>query len=213
MGNRTVLGVFETILYKKYIETVPDSGKHILAYQTDDSLVVYMAFNDAIADYAVEHQKLGGDSFSFNRMSWIKPGFLWMMYRSGWADKENQNRILALWISKKDFEKILSQTVHSSFDEKVYGSRENWRLELKTKKVRLQWDPDHDPHGNNLERKAIQLGLKGKMLRLFATGMVMKIEDVTEFVKTQKNILKSSGVGNLMIPNETVFKSLTTALL
>jgi len=25
-----------------------------------------------------------------NRMTWIKPNFLWMMYRSGWASKKNQ---------------------------------------------------------------------------------------------------------------------------
>ncbi|MFM7854759.1 MAG: DUF4291 family protein [Flammeovirgaceae bacterium] len=27
---------------------------------------------------------------SLNRMTWMKPNFLWMMYRSGWATKHNQ---------------------------------------------------------------------------------------------------------------------------
>jgi hypothetical protein len=26
--------------------------------------------------------------------------------------------------------------------------------------VRLQWNPDHDPTGNKLERRALQLGLR-----------------------------------------------------
>ncbi|WP_458785448.1 DUF4291 family protein [Vallitalea sediminicola] len=28
-----------------------------------------------------------GSSFKLNRMTWVKPSFLWMMYRSGWAKK------------------------------------------------------------------------------------------------------------------------------
>ncbi len=39
-----------------------------------------------------------------NRMTWIKPNFLWMMYRSGWAVKKNQERILAIKLTKKGFE-------------------------------------------------------------------------------------------------------------
>ena len=29
-------------------------------------------------------------------MSWIKTSFLWMMHRSGWGTKENQERILQI---------------------------------------------------------------------------------------------------------------------
>ena len=37
-------------------------------------------------------------------MSWIKPNFLWMMYRCGWAAKENQKSVLAISINKTDFD-------------------------------------------------------------------------------------------------------------
>jgi len=33
--------------------------------------------------------------------------------------------------------------------------------------VRLQWDPDHSPKGEKLARRAIQLGLKGKVCIVF----------------------------------------------
>ncbi|MFT5999906.1 MAG: hypothetical protein ACI81P_002365 [Neolewinella sp.] len=39
------------------------------------------------------HQQLGGPAFSYQRMSWIKPNFLWMMYRCGWAKKQDQERL------------------------------------------------------------------------------------------------------------------------
>lgn len=198
--------MIKTLTYTNYLDRIPKDGKHILAYQTDSEIVVYMAFNDAIANYAIEHQKLGGSYFSFNRMSWIKTNFLWMMHRSGWANKENQNRILAIWIKKTDFERILEQAAHSSYKPEIYETHENWEESLKLKKVRLQWDPDHTPHGNREDRKAIQLGLKDKMLRFFAADMIVKIDDVTEFVKTQKSKLKSEGINNLEVPKEEIFK-------
>ncbi len=195
----------ETILYTKYLKGIPKEGQHILAQQSETELIVYMAFNDAIANYAIENQVFGGDDFSFNRMSWIKTNFLWMMHRSGWGSKENQNRILAIWIKRTDFEKILEQAVHSSYQADIYHNHENWQTALKTKKVRLQWDPNHSPHGNKEERKAIQLGLKDKILRLFATEMIVKIEDITDFVKAQKEILKTEGITKLLVAKEHVF--------
>ena len=51
----------------------------------DDGVYFYQAFNDAIADWAVEHQALGGPAFNATRMTWIKPSFAWVLYRSGYA--------------------------------------------------------------------------------------------------------------------------------
>ena len=35
---------------------------------------------------------------------------------------------------------------------------------MAASEVRLQWDPDHDPHGRPLARRALQLGLRGEAL-------------------------------------------------
>ena len=42
-------------------------------------------YNDKIADYALEHQKFGGKHFNPYRMTWIKPSFAWMLFRSGYG--------------------------------------------------------------------------------------------------------------------------------
>src|SRR4051812_43117942 len=102
--------------YLEAVERLPKEGQHILAYKQDEQIVVYQAYNDQIADYAVENQMLGGTHYSYNRMSWIKPNFLWMMYRCGWTAKENQDRVLAIWLNKAEFENILQQAVFSSFN-------------------------------------------------------------------------------------------------
>ena len=49
-------------------------------------------------------------------MTWIKPSFLWMMYRSGWGTKTDQERILAIDITREGFNTILSGVVLSAFD-------------------------------------------------------------------------------------------------
>ena len=77
----------------------PGSGRHILAQFDAESVVVYQAYNPAIGQFAARHGYFGGD-FGMSRMSWIKPNFLWMMYRSGWGTKENQEVTLAVRLSE-----------------------------------------------------------------------------------------------------------------
>jgi hypothetical protein len=93
-----------TETYPNAVLALPDVGQHIIAHQTETQLVVYQAYKPAIADFAVQNQYLGGAAFNYGRMSWIKPNFLWMMYRCGWASKENQERVLAFWLDKAAFE-------------------------------------------------------------------------------------------------------------
>jgi Domain of unknown function (DUF4291) len=78
-------------------------------------------------------------------MSWIKPNFLWMMYRSGWGTKPGQEVVLAIWLKRTAFDAILAEAVHSTYTEAVYGSQQQWKQAGQNPSVRLQWDPDHDP--------------------------------------------------------------------
>lgn len=192
--------------YTEQVKRLPGNGKQIIGNIEDHNIVVYQAFNPQIAEYAVRHQKIGGEHYSFARMSWIKPGFLWMMYRAGWASKEHQERILAITISMDNFKKILSQATISSYSEDIYKSHEEWKNELGNTEVRLQWDPDHDPFGNKQERKAIQLGMKGEILRKFCTEWVVKIEDITDFVKSGFEKVKVEDLENLEIPFEEIIR-------
>ncbi len=189
--------------YYTYLDRIPKTGKRIIGFQTDDEMVVYQAYKPSIAEYAVEKQTFGGLGFSFKRMSWIKPNFLWMMFRSGWAEKINQERVLAIWVKKKAFEQILNQAILTTFDEEIYGMREIWQRQLSVKRVRVQWDPDHDPQGNKLERKAIQLGLAGEALHFFANEAIQYVEDITPFVKKQSLYVKRNELDKLWVPVES----------
>lgn len=194
-----------TLSVRRHLEQAPewpDSGQHILAQFDSESIVVYQAYRPAIADYAVKHQCFGGE-FSFNRMSWIKPNFLWMMFRAGWATKDGQERILAVRIRRPFFDEILAGSVASSFGASGFHSQDEWKAALAASDVRLQWDPDHDPKGNCLQRRAVQLGLRGLMLRRYGTDEVIGVEDITPFVAEQREHVESRS--ELFVPVERVY--------
>jgi hypothetical protein len=163
----------------------PAEGRHILAQYDERSVVVYQAFCPAIGRWAVEHGRLGEGGFSFDRMSWIKPNFLWMMFRSGWATKPDQEVILAIRLAREGFDQLLAQAVPSSFVPELYPDKEAWQRAVSRSDVRLQWDPDHLPGGGKAERRAIQLGLRGATLRRYAEEWTLGVEDITPFVRAQ----------------------------
>lgn len=190
--------------YAEQTPVWPQSGRHIMAQFDADTIVVYQAYRPAIARFAVEHQRFGGE-FSFSRMSWIKPNFLWMMFRSGWASKEGQEHILAVRLKRSFFDELLEASVASSFSAGRHDSHEKWQEAVAQSDVRLQWDPDHDPNGNCLERRAVQLGLRGETLRRFGQSELISIEDVTPFVIEQRQNLKD-GFQGLQTPCEEIYR-------
>ena len=195
------------LITEPYLEQVkrwPRSGKHIMAQYDADTIVVYQAYRPAIGRFAAEHGYFGGE-FSLGRMSWIKPNFLWMMYRSGWGSKEGQEVVLAVRLLRTGFDTILSEAVHSTYLEGPDGSRQEWEQAVRRSEVRLQWDPDHDPSGQNVERRAIQLGLRGQALARYAREWIVGIEDISEFVREQSRHTERAQRERLVTPREEVY--------
>lgn len=192
--------------YKTIIKEWPLNGNHILAQFDDLNIIVYQAYNQKLAESIIQSQSFHSDlsiknGFNMNRMSWIKTNFLWMMYRSGWASKENQERVLAIKIKRTGFEELLRKAVIASKNSPI-----NLENNRSADQVRLQWDPDHNPDGSKVTsgRRAIQLGLRGDMLLKFSNEFITEISDITEFVIEQsKNISDES---KLLLPLETIYK-------
>ena len=190
--------------YLERLASWPATGRHVMAQYDDESVVVYQAYRPAIGRFAAEHGYFGGE-FSLGRMSWIKPNFLWMMYRAGWATKEGQEVVLAIWLARAGFDAILAQAVPSSFDDRRYADRAAWQQAVARSEVRLQWDPDHDPHGRPVERRAVQLGLRGSVLASYAREWIRGLEDITPFVREQHAVLTREGTAALVTPLERVY--------
>ena len=105
------------------------------------SIVMYQAYNDAIADAALKAGRFV-PPFSLGRMTWIKPSFLWLMHRSNWGQKSGQTRILKVRISRAGWEEALSLGVLTSYEAGIHRGSAEWRREFEAAPVHVQWDPE-----------------------------------------------------------------------
>lgn len=179
----------------------PQAGRVILAQYDAESVLVYQAYRPAIGRFAVQHQFFGGE-FKLGRMTWIKPNFLWMMYRSSWGESPGQEVVLGVRIRRAAFDSLLRDAVHSTFRPGLYAEEDHWRERVANSDVRLQWDPDHAPSGQALARRAVQLGLRGAATVAYSREWIVRIEDVSGFVAEQRHALRTGGVKNLKTPRE-----------
>ena len=197
----------ETERYSQQLQQWPAAGQHILANYDEHSIVVYQAYRASTGRYALEHGRLGGPDFSFSRMSWIKPNFLWMMYRSGWGSQPGQEYVLGLRVRRRFFDALLRDAVPSSFSASQFGAMEDWQAAVQSSDVRLQWDPDHAPSGARCERRAVQLGLRGQALHAFATEELLEVIDMRSFVAEQRFLAQDDSLA-LRTPRERVYEPL-----
>jgi uncharacterized iron-regulated protein len=82
--------------------------RQIRANFDTETITVYQAYNMEIAQAAVTTQKLNASPLFRARMTWVKPSWAWMMYRSGYSYKDKgQARILAIKMSREGFLEVL----------------------------------------------------------------------------------------------------------
>jgi hypothetical protein len=153
--------------------------RQIRALYDDSTIRVYQAYSDQIADSALAHGTFVSPPFKMERMTWIKPSFLWMMYRAGWGLKDaGQSRILAIDITREGFEWALAHSCSSHPDESM--SPEVWSQLKANAPVRVQWDPERDLFLRPLDHRAIQIGLSRQAVDLYVSQWIRRITDVTD---------------------------------
>ena len=154
-------------------------GRQVRAKHDDETLVVYQAYPPRIAEPAVAAGTFV-PPFKRERMTWIKPSFLWMMYRCGWATKPGQERVLAVKITRAGFEWALAHACLADFDARALPRPRG-----------LAGAQAHEPGARPvgpgaLDRararsthRAIQVGLGGESVDRYVDEWIQGIEDVT----------------------------------
>ncbi len=155
-----------------------------------DGIVVYQAYSPSIADPALKAQRFV-EPFSFGRMTWIKPSFLWLMHRSNWGSKSGQEKTLAVTISRSGWEEALSKAVLTLHDPKVFRSNEDWQRQFENAVVHVQWDPERSLRGAALDHYSIQVGISRHLIRDFVEKWTLKIQDVSPVVGKIHGLLRS----------------------
>jgi hypothetical protein len=153
--------------------------KHrIRARYTDSTVIVYQAYAPELGLSAAREGRFPA-AWKRDRMTWIKPSFLWMMYRCGWGAKEGQETVLAVEITREGFEWALEHACLSHYERGLHSNRAAWKRQLKRASARVQWDPDRDVHLQPLPYRALQLGLVGEAAHRYADEWTVSITDIT----------------------------------
>ncbi|MFF3894534.1 DUF4291 domain-containing protein [Streptomyces sp. NPDC001812] len=150
----------------------------IRARSTGSTVVVYQAYRPEIGLPAAREGRFPA-AWKRDRMTWIKPSFLWMMYRCGWGTKEGQEVVLAVEITREGFEWALEHACLSHYERGLHADRAAWRRELKRAPARVQWDPERDVHLRPLAHRSLQLGLAGEAARRYADEWTVSVTDTT----------------------------------
>ncbi|MFF7685607.1 DUF4291 domain-containing protein [Streptomyces syringium] len=155
-----------------------EPSHRIRALHTDSTVTVYQAYSPVIGVPAARDARFPA-AWKRDRMTWIKPSFLWMMYRCGWGAKEGQETVLAVEITREGFEWALRHAALSHYERGVHPDRDTWRRELRRAPTRVQWDPERDLCLAALPYRSLQLGLSGEAARRYADEWTVGITDVT----------------------------------
>jgi hypothetical protein len=180
--------------------------RQLRALTTDTTVRVYQAYSPAIARPAVAARTFV-EPFRRGRMTWIKPSFLWMMYRSGYATKTDQECILAVDISHEGLIEALSLSCSSHHDPAVYPDSSAWQRALKVSPVRIQWDPERSLRLGPLDWRAIQIGLEREAVDLYLDRWITGITDVTPLARSIHAAVErgDEATARSLLPEETPY--------
>ncbi|MEW2303164.1 DUF4291 domain-containing protein [Streptomyces sp. NPDC006655] len=178
----------------------------IRARHTDSTITVYQAYAPEIGLPTARHGRFPA-TWRRERMTWIKPSFLWMMYRCGWGTKEGQETVLAVEISREGFEWALRNACLSHYEHGLHADRAEWKRRLKQAPARVQWDPERDLRLRPLAHRSLQLGLAGEAARLYADEWIVSITDITSLARTVHAQVRGGDLdaAQQLLPRERVY--------
>ena len=175
--------------------------KRVYAHYDDEGVIVYQAFRKKIVDYAVKNGTFG-KGFGLDRITWIKPSFGWVLQRSKYATKSRMESIAKITISHAAWKIILTNSVQTQFDDNFYSSEETWEEKLKKSDIIHQWDPERDLVGRKLDRRAIQIGLRGRAIHDYVSDWIIRVEDITELATEIGSLVRSGRNSFPEVPKE-----------
>ncbi|MFD4246395.1 DUF4291 domain-containing protein [Streptomyces sp. NPDC058525] len=178
----------------------------IRAAHTATTITVYQAYAPALGLPAARDGRFP-PAWKRERMTWIKPSFLWMMYRCGWATKADQETVLAIEITRSGFDEALRGACLSHYEPGTHADRATWQRSLRETSARVQWDPERDLHLNPLPYRSLQLGLSGPASRAYADEWTVAVRDVTPLAREIRALLRSGEepAARALLPVETPY--------
>jgi hypothetical protein len=180
--------------------------RQVRGVYTSNTITVYQAYPAEIAEPALAAGRFV-EPFKRSRMTWVKPSFLWMMHRCGWGEKPDQERILAVEITRDGFEWALAHASLSHFDRDQHPDQATWARLLKRSPTRVQWDPERSLQLQPLPHRSLQLGLQGEAVDRYIDEWTVTLTDVTPLAHKMHDLIRAGEqeTAGSLLPAERVY--------
>lgn len=194
--------------YKPYLDQLeawPEKSRALVLQYDAESVVLYDSSRISFANKSVDQQQILMRGSDPTKPIWLKLGFLYTMARSNWGSREGQERTVAYWAVRPQFEEWLNQAVHTKYFSTVYESQEVWQQANLSADVLIEWSPDHRPNGSKTARRTLQLGLRRSALEALNAEGLLHVADVSSYVKEQADFLRDYDSDLLLLPYERLY--------
>jgi hypothetical protein len=127
--------------------------------------------------------------------------------RCGWAEKPDQECVLAVEITRDGFEWALAHASLSHFDRDQHHDQATWARLLKSSPARVQWDPERSLQLQPLPYRSLQLGLQGEAVDRYIDEWTVTITDVTPLAHKIHDLIRAGDqqTAASLLPAERIY--------
>jgi hypothetical protein len=127
-----------------------------------------------------------------------------MAYRSGWATKAGQERVLAIELTRDGFEWALGHASLSHYEPGNHPDQATWAAAKDASPVRIQWDPERDLTLAPLDHRTIQIGLAGDAVNRYLDDWTITITDTTNLMNQLHDLVHAGDhdTARALLPDE-----------
>jgi hypothetical protein len=177
--------------------------RQVRAVYTPETITVYQGCPVPVALAAAKAGRFV-PPFLRDRMTWLKPSFLWMMYRSQWAAPDTQERVLAVEMTREGFEWALAHSGLAQYDHAFFPDRERWAATLNDSPVRVQWEQERSLQLKPLPHRTLRVGLGVEVIDRYVQDWTVDITDVTHQARRIGDLVRrgDESRADQMLPQE-----------
>jgi uncharacterized protein DUF4291 len=177
--------------------------RQVRAVYTPETITVYQAYPTAVALAAAKAGRFV-PPFKRDRMTWLKPSFLWMMFRSQWADPDHQERVLAVEMTRAGFEWALAHSCPAQYDHTFFPEREQWAAAVSHSPARFQWEHERGIDLKALPHRSLQVGLGVEIIDRYVQEWTVDITDLTHQARRMGDLVRRGDLfrAEQLLPDE-----------
>lgn len=184
------------------------SSKDTLIQTQEGNIALFHAFSPTY----IKKNQLSKEDLNMNRMTWIKTSLLWTIYRSDWARKDKQERIVEVQTNPQYLAELIKKSVKTK-DPQANTSEVLYQKDPDRAILGKTWNKGQDNYWLSA-RRTMHLGIRGSELERYIDDIVPEnLTDITTTIDKVRNQLPKhptaalyNSLGYKLVPAEKLIK-------